>query len=131
MSLKSAHRLLDIIVGTWENVKSTRDGESWEQPYADWLTFVLGINEDGAMTLLLYGTLFGEFVQTGDYSFSMTNIIGESEGDRWYEDEDRFFIYDPETDTVYWITTSFDFTPRTPVILKIHHYFARVTDYPE
>jgi len=96
-----------------QNVENTENGEPpietffladhpWvsvnEEPLAyEWLIPRMRIWNENTVTIWLYGRIDGELVQTGDYDFTITNIVLESEGFREYPEDEQWLNYNPET----------------------------------
>ena len=86
------------LVGEWTFVHETFGDDETPHPhvYGHFITPSIIIYADDTMVWTAYGSRQGDLVRTGDYHFSVTNIIARSEGQTWYPDERDTLIYHPE-----------------------------------
>ena len=110
------------LVGRWAHVEftisETIDGEETPGTVYDWLNMWLEIREDNTFLWVAYGTIEGSLVQTGEHSFSATNLAAHSEGETWYPEEDQWLEYFPQTGLIRYTR----FNPYG--MFYMHDYFA-------
>jgi len=79
------------LAGRWELV----DPE--EFAYSDWITAYIMIGEDDTFYVQFYGRLYGDLVRTGEFDFTITNLVLMSEGFREYPEDEAWLSYNPQT----------------------------------
>jgi hypothetical protein len=115
---------LSHLTGNWLLSYATdEDGNLVEVTYSDWLVYLIEIRDDYTFTWYAYGTLSGDLVYKGNYSFTASNLVASSEGQIWHPVDEVIITYDPLSGLLQYTRVFND--PTGPVSDTQHMFYER------